>query len=223
MKKNIFDSYDDWLDSNGSCSPLHAINDIRFNYIKTQCDVKNKKILDLGCGGGLLSLKLSKHGAYVIGLDKSKNLIDIANINVLTTKINRIKYINLDFLEFKSNLKFDVILCMEMIEHLNNINDFFIFLNNVASSNTLIFISSLDKCFISYFNIIFFGEYILKKLKKNTHDYFKFLTMKNMINLFDKNKFNIIDVFYMNYNFFFNFASFSYNITHNYILKIKKC
>ncbi|HIH2763630.1 MAG TPA: bifunctional 2-polyprenyl-6-hydroxyphenol methylase/3-demethylubiquinol 3-O-methyltransferase UbiG [Candidatus Azoamicus sp.] len=150
--------------------PLHLLNNLRFDYILKKNKFKNKSILDLGCGIGMLSEKLSLHGGVVTGIDKSSSLIKIALENARKKKLS-IKYLCSNFLSVENfNFKFDIIICTEVIEHLDDIFNFFIFLDKVSKKNTIIFISSLNKNLISYFKIILLGEFFSGTLVKNTHN-----------------------------------------------------
>ncbi|HFL8819522.1 MAG TPA: bifunctional 2-polyprenyl-6-hydroxyphenol methylase/3-demethylubiquinol 3-O-methyltransferase UbiG [Candidatus Azoamicus sp. OHIO2] len=220
MSYNIFDKYMDWLDLYGSCKALHSINNIRFNYIIDSVCIKNKKILDIGCGGGILSEKLSLHGANVIGIDKSAVLIDIAKKKRI---VSNTIYVNTDLLNFISNIKYDIIVCMEILEHLKDINIFFDFLIRIKSNNTQLFVSSLDKTLRSYFQFIFFGEYVVKTLKKNTHDYSCFLNIDKLCHELQKYQFIVEDIKFIKYHYLTNFSTLSHVTSPNYIIKVKVC
>ncbi|HIH2763303.1 MAG TPA: bifunctional 2-polyprenyl-6-hydroxyphenol methylase/3-demethylubiquinol 3-O-methyltransferase UbiG [Candidatus Azoamicus sp.] len=209
LKKNFF-------------KPLYLLNDIRFNYILKRIDIKFKYILDLGCGIGLLSEKLALHGGIVTGIDKSKFLIKIASKNAIINKLN-INYICYDFLFIKNvDFKFDLIICTEVLEH---INDFFKLLNffeKISKKNTLIFLSSLNKNFLSYFKIIFLGEFVSKNLNKNTHKYEQFINSFSLKIHLEHFGFIINDIKYLNYNFLFKYAFLETNRSANYLVELVK-
>lgn len=215
----IFDEYKDWSELYGSCRALHSINAVRFDYITNAICIKNKNILDIGCGGGILSEKLRLHGANVTGIDKSKILIDIARRNYNSNVL----YVNTDIEHFNSNVKYDIIVCMEVIEHLKNISMFFDFLYKIKSHNTQLFVSSLDKSILNYLEIIFFGEYVSKILQKNTHNYDNFTSIAELCCYFKENKFFIEDIKFIKYYPLLNFAVLSNIKSFNYVIKVRLC
>ncbi|HIH2762980.1 MAG TPA: bifunctional 2-polyprenyl-6-hydroxyphenol methylase/3-demethylubiquinol 3-O-methyltransferase UbiG [Candidatus Azoamicus sp.] len=222
-KKNVFDIISkDWWKKEKICQPLHIINNIRFNYIKSKTKIKNANILDLGCGGGILTEKLAKHGANIIALDKSKELIKIAksrkNINSI-----KIKYLNMDIIDFLKTckIKFDTIICMELLEHIENKIKIIKLLKNAIKKNGIIILSSLNKNTLTYIKIILLAEFILNKLPKNTHN-FKNLVKINEINKYKK-KLKITDIKEINYDPIFKYSKITKLPEINYIITIKKC
>lgn len=200
--------------------PLFLINNIRFSYILKRVDFFNKSVLDVGCGIGLLSEKLSLHGGFVTGVDKSYNLIKIALARAKNKKIN-VKYLCFDFLSANDlTFKFDFIICTEVIEHLPDLIKFFDFLNKVSKKDTIIFISSLNKSLLSYFKIIFLGEFFSNSLIKNTHNYYKFIDIYELNLNFSRNCFIINDIKYLNYDVIFNYAYLGINFDINYFIEI---
>lgn len=219
MYDDIFDRYKDWCELYGSCKALHSINTVRLDYIINTVCVKRKNILDIGCGGGILSEKLSLRGANVTGIDKSNTLINVAKRKY----DSNVEYINVDIINFNSNVKYDIIICMEVVEHLRDIDVFFKFLNKMKSDNTHVFISSLDKTILSYLEIIFFGEYVAKILQKNTHIYTKFIDIFELCCKFKKNNFFVEDIKFIKYHSLINFSILSNISSYNYIIKANLC
>ena len=220
-KKNIFDIMSkNWWNKRNICQPLHIINNIRFNYIKSKTNLINKNILDLGCGGGILTEKLAKHGGKITALDKSKELINIAKSrsNFLSLQIN---YLNIDIINFLKNCqtKFDVIICMELLEHLENKHHIIHLFKNILNKNGIIIISSLNKNILTYIKIILFGEFILKKLHKNTHIFNKLIKVYKMKNY--ETKLKIIDIKEIKYDPIFKYSKINKIPEINYILTLK--
>jgi 2-polyprenyl-6-hydroxyphenyl methylase/3-demethylubiquinone-9 3-methyltransferase len=220
---NIFDIIaKNWWEKKNICKPLHIINNLRFNYIKSKTEIKNKKILDLGCGGGILTEKLAKHGAILTALDQSKELINIAkkrNINFS----KKIKYLNIEIINFLKiyKKKFDIIICMELLEHVEDKELIIRLLNKVLTENGIIILSSLNKNLITYIKMILIGEFTLKKLPKNTHSFKKLLNIEK-IKLYQKNL-KIIDIKEITYNAFMQYSNINFVAQINYILALKKC
>lgn len=209
LKKNFF-------------RPLYLLNDVRFNYILKRVNLKSKVILDLGCGIGLLSEKLALHGGVVTGIDKSDLLVKLAFKNAVRNGLN-INYLCYDFLSIKHvDFIFDVIVCTEVLEHLDNIFKLFYFLDKVSKKHTMIFMSSLNKNIFSYFKIIFLGEFVSKNLIKNTHKYEQFVNACNLKSQLENFGFIINDIKYLNYNFIFKYAFLKHNFSVNYIIELVK-
>lgn len=223
MNKNVFEKISNmWWNKNGPCQPLHVLNSIRFNYIANTSNIKNKTILDLGCGGGILSEKLALHGAIVTGIDTSTSLINIAKRRSHAEKLN-INYQNCDINDFykKNKAKFDIIICMEMLEHINEKNTLLNTCKLISNDNGLIFISSLNKDIKTYAYIILSGEYLSQKIEKKTHLYETFISIYELKTELTKLNFKIENIKGLKYNAISNYAKISNNSIQNYIIKIK--
>lgn len=221
-KKNIFDMISkDWWSKTNICQPLHIINNIRFNYIKSKTNIKNENILDLGCGGGILTEKLAKHGANVTALDKSKELIKIAKsrANVCSIKIN---YLNIDITTYLKNCKtvFDAIICMELLEHIENKKQIINLLKNIIKENGTIIISSLNKNILTYIKMILMAEFIIKRLPQNTHTFQNLMKFEE-ISLYEKNL-KITDIKEIKYAPILKYSKINKIPETNYIITLKK-
>lgn len=210
--------YADWWDSNGPLKTLHAINPIRLNYIKKIVPVKNKVCLDIGCGGGILSYALAKNKAKVLGIDPSKKLIDIALKKSHLYKKN-IHFLNITLEEYvkEVNNKFDVIFCMELIEHVKNPSDFIKTLKPLMKKNSLVFFSTINRNFYSYLKTIFFAEYVFNIIPKGTHLLKNFVKPSELNNMMEKINCDLINFQGFNYNPITNKADFSKSINCNYL------
>ena len=178
---------EDWWNPNGKFKPLHIFNPVRVEFIKnklisyfglnsnTQKPLKKLKILDIGCGGGLLCEPLSKLGATLTGIDPSKNNIEIAKLHSKKMNLN-IKYICCapETLNFEN--EFDVILNLEVIEHVSDVNLFIQNCSKLIKKKGIMFVATLNKNLKSYIFGIVGAEYILRWLPIGTHDWDKFLT-----------------------------------------------
>jgi 2-polyprenyl-6-hydroxyphenyl methylase / 3-demethylubiquinone-9 3-methyltransferase len=177
----------DWWNPNGKFKPLHLINPNRVNFIKKKIikqfninpnnvsPLKNISILDIGCGGGLLCEPLNRLGAKVTGLDASKTNIEVAKLHAKQMDLN-INYINSSPEKYKFVKKFNVILNMEIVEHVSNVDFFIQSCSNMVEKNGLMFVSTINRNLKSYFFAIIGAEYILRWLPIGTHDWDKFLT-----------------------------------------------
>ena len=178
---------DEWWKSDGKFKTLHKFNPIRLKFIIDQtitlfnCDEKSEKplkgikVLDIGCGGGLLSEPLARLGANVTGVDAAENNIKAASIHAKKENIN-INYINGDIDSLDASEKFDVILNMEVIEHVDNTNYFMKSCCDRTNTNGLIFMATINRTLFSLIFAKYMAEYVLGFLPRGTHDWHKFLS-----------------------------------------------
>ena len=188
---------EEWWDPNGKFKPLHKFNPIRISYIKENIisslniknnqnkPLKNIKILDIGCGGGLLSEPMSRLGADVVGIDASDRNIKVAKLHAKKNHLN-IKYLCTSPENFNIKTKFDVILNMEIIEHVENIDFFLKSCSKLLKKNGIMFVATINKTLKSYLFAIVGAEYILKWLPIGTHDWEKFVKPDNLVNILEK-------------------------------------
>ena len=169
----------EWWNPEGKFKPLHKFNPIRIRYIKdniiNHLNIKSKnkplnnlEILDIGCGGGLLSEPMSRLGANVTGIDASEKNIKIAKLHSKKNKL-KINYICSSPEKLKLKKKFDVILNMEIVEHVEDINFFIKKSSELLTKNGLMFVATLNKTLKSYVFAIIGAEYILKWLPIGSH------------------------------------------------------
>ena len=220
---------DEWWDPSGKFKPLHKFNPIRIQYIKENIignfKLKNKKkpldkinILDIGCGGGLLSEPMTRLGANVTGIDASSKNINIAKHHA---KINNLKinYICSSPEKLKIKKKFDVILNMEIVEHVNDINFFINSSSKLLKKNGLMFVATLNKTLKSYMFAIIGAEYVLRWLPIGTHDWEKFVKPVDLKNILHKNNLKLEKLDGMNFNIIKDEWSISSDTSINYITK----
>ena len=176
---------EEWWDPNGKFKPLHNFNPIRIKYLKDNIikdfnlknsikPLKSINILDIGCGGGLLSEPMQRLGANVTGIDASKRNIEIAKIHAKKSNL-KINYLNKTPENFNIKKKFDVILNMEIIEHVADIDLFIKASSKLLKKNGIMFVATLNKTLKSYIFAIIGAEYILRWLPIGTHDWNKFI------------------------------------------------
>jgi len=222
----------EWWNPNGKFKPLHKFNPIRIKYIKDNIlkdfniktsskPFKNIKILDIGCGGGLLSEPMCRLGANVVGIDASKKNIEVAKFHAKTNNL-KIDYKVASPERLKTKEKFDVILNMEIVEHVENVDFFIKESSKLLRKNGVMFIATLNKTLKSYMFAIIGGEYILKWLPIGTHDWEKFLTPNDLINISKKNNLTLKTLDGMKFNILDNSWKVSSDTSVNYITKFKK-
>ena len=201
---------DEWWNPNGKFRPLHKFNPIRINYIKDSLKkhfkIKDKNkplnginILDIGCGGGLLSEPLTRLGAKVTGIDASEQNIKVAKAHLKKSKL-KINYHNTTPENFKLKRKFDVVLNMEIIEHVGDVSYFMNKTSNLVKKNGIMFVATINKTLKSYIFAIIGAEYILKWLPVGTHEWDKFLNPDDLNKFCEKNSLKLIKIDGVKYN-----------------------
>ena len=192
---------EEWWNPNGKFKPLHNFNPIRIKYIKDNIvkdfnikssvkPLKNIKMLDIGCGGGLLSEPMCRLGASIVGIDASKKNIEVAKFHAKKNKL-KIDYKVASPETLKTKIKFDVILNMEIVEHVEDINFFIKESSKLLKKNGVMFVATLNKTLKSYVFAIIGAEYILKWLPIGTHDWEKFIKPNDLIKISKKNNLNL--------------------------------
>ena len=223
---------EDWWNPEGKFKPLHQFNPERIKYIRdntvkhfklTNKDkpFKNLNILDIGCGGGLLSEPMSRLGGNVTGIDASEKNIISAKIHAKQNNLN-ISYFCNSPENFKSNKKFDLVLNMEIVEHVDDVNFFIKKSSELLKKNGLMFVATLNRTLKSYIFAIIGAEYILRWLPIGTHEWNKFLTPEELTNFGQKNSLLAENIDGMVFNPISNRWKVSQDCSVNYIIKFKK-
>ena len=223
---------DEWWDPEGKFKPLHKFNPIRIKYIKENIinnfKLKNKSnplsgidILDIGCGGGLLSEPMSRMGANVTGIDASDKNIKIAKLHSKKNKL-KINYLCSSPEKLKIEKKFDVILNMEIVEHVENIDFFLKSCSKLLRKNGLMFVATINKTLKSYVFAIVGAEYILRWLPIGTHEWEKFVKPEYLKKILTKYNFSLKKIDGMNFNIIKDEWNVSTDLSVNYIGKFIK-
>ena len=223
---------EEWWNPNGKFKPLHKFNPIRIKYIKenivSDFKIKNKykplnglKVLDIGCGGGLLSEPMARLGAKVVGIDASNQNIKVAKYHLKKSKLN-IKYLNASPENLKIKEKFDIILNMEVVEHVENVNYFIEQSSKFLKKSGVMFIATLNQTLKSYVFAIIGAEYILQWLPIGTHDWNKFIKPEILSSICKKNYLDLKKINGMTFNPIINEWKVSEDKSVNYIMKLKK-
>ena len=223
---------DEWWNIEGKFKPLHKFNPLRIKYIKEKVvehyninsklePLKNIELLDIGCGGGLLSEPMSRLGAKVTAIDASQKNIDVANFHSKKNNL-KINYLCSSPEKINLNKKFDVILNMEIVEHVDNLNFFLKKSSLLLKKNGLMFVATINKTLKSYIFGIVGAEYILRWLPIGTHDWNKFVQTENLINIAKKNNLELKQLDGVSFNIFKNEWLISKDKSVNYITQFKK-
>ncbi len=190
---------EEWWDVNGKFKPLHMFNPIRIEYILEEISkhfqldrkkkdlLKNLEILDIGCGGGLMSEPMARLGGNVTGIDASEKNIKIAAVHCEKNNL-KINYLNKSPEKLNETEKFDIILNLEIVEHVDNLDLYLDSCKRLLKKNGLMFTATINRTFISYIKAIIGAEYILRWLPIGTHDWNKFIKPEELQKkLTDKN------------------------------------
>jgi 2-polyprenyl-6-hydroxyphenyl methylase / 3-demethylubiquinone-9 3-methyltransferase len=218
----------DWWNPSGKFRPLHDFNPARVEFIKEKLisylcldpnnekPLKKLKILDIGCGGGLLCEPLSKLGASMTGIDASSDNIEAAKLHSKEMNLD-INYINCPPESLNLKKEFDVILNMEVIEHVQNVGLFIEICSKLIRKNGMMFVATINKNLKSYLFAILGAEYILKWLPIGTHDWNKFLTPQDLEIIASKNNFITDEIVGMKFNLLSKKWSKTSDASVNYI------
>ena len=218
----------DWWNPNGKFKPLHLFNPTRISFIKnklishfnldsvSETPLQNLKVLDIGCGGGLLCEPLKRLGADITGIDASLNNIESAKLHAKGVGLD-IKYLNVSPENLKSKDKFDVILNMEIVEHVSNVNLFMESCSNLIVKNGIMFVATINQNLKSYIFAILGAEYILRWLPIGTHDWNKFLTPVELEKIVSKKKFLFDGIVGVKFNLLLKKWSITKDTSVNYI------
>jgi 2-polyprenyl-6-hydroxyphenyl methylase/3-demethylubiquinone-9 3-methyltransferase len=223
---------EEWWDPKGKFKPLHKFNPIRISYIinnitstfkinNKEKPLKKLKILDIGCGGGLLSEPMCKLGADVVGIDASNKNINVAKLHAEKNNLN-IKYICTSPENYKPKKLFDVILNMEIIEHVEDVEFFLKSCSKLLKKNGIMFVATINKTLKSYIFAIVGAEYVLRWLPIGTHEWDKFIDPDYLINISKKYNLELDSLDGMKFNLIKDEWNLSTDKSINYIGKFIK-
>jgi len=224
---------DEWWDVNGKFKPLHMFNPIRIEYIteniKKHYKIKKGKInfleglniLDIGCGGGLISEPMARLGGNVTGIDAAEKNIRIAKLHSKKNNLE-INYINTSPEKLIEKEKFDIILNLEIVEHVENVNLFIQSCYKLLKKNGLMFTATLNRSFYSYVTAIIGAEYILRWLPIGTHDWNKFIKPEELEKILFEEKFITLDIAGLKFNPFLSKWKKTKDLSVNYIINSLK-
>ncbi len=214
-----------WWDMESEFRPLHEINPLRLAYIAEYAQLSDKVILDVGCGGGILTEALAKSGASMAsGIDLAEKSLKVAQLHALETELTNVKYqcVPVEQLAAEKPASFDVVTCMEMIEHVPNPASVVRACADLVKSGGTVFFSTINRNPKAYLQAVVGAEYVLKMLPRGTHDYKKFVTPAELTRMCRQAGLEIINYRGLTYNPLSKVYRLTDNIDVNYMIACKK-
>ena len=232
MKQNIdkeeVEKFDElakgWWDPQGDFKSLHQINPLRVNFIKKRTTLVGKQVLDIGCGGGLLAEVLSDLGAIVTAIDASEKTINVAKAHAkkVGSNVNYIKASLEEFSKIEPKAKFDVITCLEMLEHVPDPLQILKNCSDLLNQDGDLFLSTINRNPRSYLFAIIGAEYFLNLLPRGTHDYSKFIKPSELSKWLNESNLNTLETVGLSYNPITDNYWLGKDIAVNYLLHASK-
>ena len=212
-----------WWDPNSEFKPLHAINPLRLDWIKSFIDLEGKKVLDVGCGGGILAESIAQAGADTTGIDLSEKALKVAELHALevgTTLSYRL--ISAEVLAKEKSEQYDIVTCMEMLEHVPDPASVVKACAKLCKPGGTLFFSTLNRSAKSYLFAIIGAEYVLRLLPKGTHEYAKFIKPSELVAFTRQAGLEMIDMKGMNYNPITQVYNLGEDVDVNYMIAVRK-
>jgi 2-polyprenyl-6-hydroxyphenyl methylase/3-demethylubiquinone-9 3-methyltransferase len=212
-----------WWDPTSEFKPLHAINPLRLDWINQHIPLEGKKVLDVGCGGGILAESMAKMGAKTKGIDLSKKALQVAELHSLETSV-AVDYelISAEDLAQREAGQYDVVTCMEMLEHVPDPMSIIQACSTLVKPGGHVFFSTLNRNPKSYLFAIIGAEYVLRLLPKGTHDYKKFIKPSELSQFVRQANLEMTELMGMTYNPFTEVYSLGRDTDVNYMIATSK-
>lgn len=214
-----------WWDKEGDFKPLHKLNPVRLSFIEEKVQgLSGNKIVDIGCGGGILAESMAKLGANVTGIDLAQDSLDVAKLHALESGLTNVTYQNISAEDFAATneQEFDVVTCMEMLEHVPDPESIVAAAAKACKLNGKVFFSTLNKTAKSYLLSIIGAEKVLKLVPEGTHEFDKFIKPAQLIDYAEAHGLKVKQAIGLHYNPFTEQFSLKPGVDVNYILYCEK-
>jgi len=212
-----------WWDPNSEFKPLHAINPLRLNWIKSFVNLEGKKVVDIGCGGGILAESIAQSGADTTGIDLSEKALKVAELHALEVGANlNYRAISAEDLAQEQAGQYDVVTCMEMLEHVPDPASVVRACAALCKPGGTLFFSTLNRNPKSYLFAIIGAEYVLRLLPKGTHEYAKFIKPSELLTFTRDARLDLLGMKGLGYNPLTQVYSLNENVDVNYMIAVRK-
>lgn len=212
-----------WWDPQSEFRPLHEINPLRLNWIDQHATLTGKKVLDVGCGGGILTESMATRGAHVTGIDLSEKALSVARLHLLESGL-QVDYqlISAEALAKEYEASFDIVTCMEMLEHVPSPASIIQACSQMVKPGGHVFFSTLNRNPKSYLLAVLGAEYVLNMLPRGTHDYEKFIKPSEISNFLRSSELELQEMVGMTYNPFSKTYKLGKDVSVNYLLRCRR-
>jgi len=213
-----------WWDPESEFRPLHQINPLRLDWIKSLVPLQGQDVVDIGCGGGILTDAMARSGAHALGIDLASKSLKVAQLHALEAQTPHVRYqeISAEALAAERPASFDVVTCMEMLEHVPNPASVVQACANLCKPGGTIFFSTLNRNPKSYLFAIIGAEYVLKLLPKGTHQYEKFIKPSELAQYTRAANLEFLEIKGLTYNPLTQIYRLSSDTDVNYMIAVRK-
>ena len=213
-----------WWDTESEFRPLHQINPLRLDWIIDIAPIEGKRVLDVGCGGGILADAMARRGADVLGIDLATKALRVAQLHALEAQTPRVQYreISAEALAAEQPESFDVVTCMEMLEHVPDPSSVVRACAQLVKPGGHVFFSTINRNPKSFLFAIVGAEYVLRLLPRGTHEYAKFIKPSELAEAARTAGLSLIEMVGMHYNPLTQVYSLGRNVDVNYIMAYRK-
>ena len=212
-----------WWDANGPQRPLHELNPVRLSYVCGFQPLSGRRVLDVGCGGGLLTEAMAAEGAQVTGIDLSEQLIDIARLHLLESGLKaEYRVISAEAMAAEQPAGFDAVTCMEMLEHVPDPQAIVQACFELLKPGGRLFLSTINRTPAAFALAVVGAEYVARLLPKGTHDYRSFIKPSELAAALRQSGFQLEDISGLQYNPLTRKASIGSNTAVNYLMAARK-
>ena len=212
-----------WWDKDSEFRPLHDLNPLRLDYIDHYAQIDGKSVLDVGCGGGILSESMARRGAHVTGIDLAKKSLKVAQLHSLDSGVEvDYRCVPVEELAMEMPQQFDTVTCMEMLEHVPDPQSVIDAVARLVKPGGWVFFSTLNRNLKSYVMAVLGAEYVLGLLPRGTHDYQRFIKPSELTRMSRRAGLNIIDIRGVRYQPFNREAALCTDSSINYMMALQR-
>lgn len=212
-----------WWDPNSEFKPLHEINPLRLNYIDQRVGLAGKRVIDIGCGGGILAESMAAKGAFVTGIDLSEKPLNVAKLHLLESgQTVDYRLIAAEDIAREQPGSYDCVTCMEMLEHVPDPASTVLACAELAKPGAQLFFSTINRNPKSFLFAIVGAEYVLNMLPKGTHEYRRFITPAELASKARDAGLTVAEFTGMTYNPFTKHYALGSDVSVNYIVACRK-